>query len=146
MADALIDARWEPDGQVVVTRLSGTIDESDVDQWRDALDAVVMDIPDGTEIALLSDLWGYEPASIDVHRRVREVIPRRLAAMGFRTSLVDAVAGRLEIATAPRITCVKVAHVHHDHVKMSTYERAHGSAAERFFGDRPRAFDWLIFD
>jgi hypothetical protein len=77
---------------------------------------------------------------------MRDVIPTRLAAMGFRTSLADAVGAELAVAASPRITCSKVAHVHHDAAKMAAYEAAHATPRERFFTSAVFANEWLLFD
>ena len=51
-----------------------------------------------------------------------------------------------EIAASPRIVISKVAHVHHDEIKMATYEAQVGNENERFFSDPAHANAWLLFD
>ena len=135
-----------PEVRAVLSQLTGTVTIADVDAWIAGLDAELAKILDGTEIVLLSDLHGYEPADPDAHKRMRDVIPTRLAAMGFRTALVDAIGASIEVATAPRVMCSKVAHVHHDATKMAAYEAAHATPRERFFTSAAFANEWLLFD
>ncbi len=135
-----------PEVRAVLTQLSGVVTVVDVDQWIAGLDAALAMIPDGTEIVLLSDLHGFEPADLDAHKRMRDVIPTRLAAMGFRTALADAVGATIEVAAAPRVVCSKVAHVHHDATKMAAYEAAHATPLERFFTSAAFANEWILFD
>ena len=137
---------WMPEVRAVLTQLSGTVDVAEVERWIAGLDAELAKIPDGTEIVLLSDLHGYEPADLDAHKRMRDVIPTRLAAMGFRTTLADVVGATLEVARAPRVVCSKVAHVHHDAGKMAAYEAGHATPHERFFTSAAFANEWILFD
>ncbi|MBL9019836.1 MAG: hypothetical protein JNL83_36970 [Myxococcales bacterium] len=137
---------WMPEVRAVLSQLTGTVDVAGVERWIAALDAELAKIPAGTEIVLLSDLYGYEPADLEAHKRMRDVIPTRLAAMGFRTGLADAVGAAIEIAAAPRVVCSKVAHVHHDATKMAAYEAAHASPRERFFTSAAFANEWILFD
>ena len=135
-----------PEVRAVMTRLTGSVDVAEVERWIAGLDAVLAKIADGTEIVLLSDLHGYEPADLDAHKRMRDVLPLRLAAMGFRTALVDAVGAQLAVAAAPRVVCSKVAHGHHDAAKMAAYEAAHATPRERFFTSAAFVNEWILFD
>ena len=137
---------WEPEARLLTSRLTGTVTVDEVERWIAALDERLARIPDGTDIVLLSNLHGYEPADLDAHKRMRDVIPTRLAAMGWRTGLVDIVGGDLAVETEPRLTCSKVAHVHHDAAKMAAYQAQAGSPTERFFSALAPACEWLIFD
>lgn len=145
-AAAAIDVVWEPRVRLVASRLSGTVTVTDVERWIAALDVALARVPDGTDIALLSNLHGYEPAELSAHRRMRDVIPARLASMGVRTGLADVTGAELAVAAAPRITCSKVAHVHHDATKMAAFEARVGSRTERFFSEVAPACHWLIFE
>ena len=135
-----------PEVRAVLTQLTGSVAVDDVERWIEALDRELAKIPTGTEIVLLSDFHGYEPADLDAHKRVRDVIPVRLAAMGFRTALANAVGAEIDVASAPRVVCSKVAHVHHDAAKMAAYESAHATPRERFFTSAAFANEWLLFD
>ena len=142
----IVEAGYLPPVRALMARLSGTVDESDVARWIELLDRALAWVPDGTEIVVLSNLHGYEPASLDAHEAMRAVIPTRLAAHGFRTGLVDVVGESIELAPAPRIVISKVAHVHHDATKMASYQAQAGTDRERFFSDAAHANAWLLFD
>jgi hypothetical protein len=143
---AVIEVAWEPAARLVTSRLSGAVTVADIERWIAALDAALAQVPDGAEIALLSDLHGYEPAELAAHRRMRDVLPTRLASMGVRTGLADVVGAEIAAEAAPRITCRRVAHVHHDATKMAAYEAQVGSRTERFFSDVASARAWLGSD
>ncbi len=146
IGDAIVEAGYMPPVRAVMARLSGTVDENDVARWIELLDRAFAWVPDGTEIVVLSNLHGYEPASLDAHKAMREVIPLRLAVHGFRTGLVDVVGAELVVRQDARIVISKVAHVHHDATKMAAYEAQAGNERERFFSDPARANAWLLFD
>ena len=137
---------WMPEVRAVLTQLTGTVDLAEVERWITGLDTELSKIPDGTEIVLLSNLHGYEPADLEAHKRMRVIIPTRLAAMGFRTALADAVNATIVTASTPRVLCSKVAHVHHDATKMAAYEAAHATPRERFFTSAAFANEWILFD
>jgi hypothetical protein len=135
--------RWDAAGGVLVSRLSGTGCVADVERWKVGLAAVAA-IPDGGSFRPLSDLSGYEPAGLEAHKAMRTVIPLLLAEHGFRTGLVDIVgAEEPPITTTRGITCVAVAHVHHDTGKMALYQERVRSANESFFTDAIAAQGWL---
>lgn len=146
ISNAIVEAGYLPPVRGIMSRLSGTVDEADVARWIELLDRAFTWVPDGTEIVLLSNLHGYEPASVDTHKAMREVIPTRLAAHGFRTGLVDLVDEQVDVNPTPRIVISKVAHVHHDETKMATYQAKIGGDQERFFSDPAHANAWLLFD
>ncbi len=143
---AIVEAGYLPPVRAVMARLAGSVDESEVARWAELLDRAFAWIPDGTEVVVLSNLHGYEPASIDAHEAMRAVLPARLAAHGFRTSLIDVAGGSIDVRTNPRIVISKVAHVHHDATKMASYEATAGSERERYFHDPAYANAWLLFD
>ena len=142
----MIRSIWMPEVRAVLTQLGGRAGIAEVERWIAGLDAELAKIPTGTEIVLLSDLHGYEPADLDAHQRMRDVIPTRLATMGFRTALADAVGATIEVSASPRVVCSKVAHVHHDATKMTAYETVHATPRERFFTSAAFANEWLLFD
>lgn len=146
ISDAIVEVGYLPPVRAVMARLSGKVDENDVARWTELLDRALAWVPDGTEIVVLSNLHGYEPASLDAHKAMRVVVPARLAAHGFRSGLVDVAGGSIDVNPAPRIVISKVAHVHHDATKMAGYEAKVGREHERYFSDPAHANAWLLFD
>lgn len=102
-------------------------------------------LPDGTRFKLLLDLSGYEPASIDAHKAMRDVVPSLLIAHGLRPAFVDLFPEAPEPAlrTERGVVCVAFANVHHDETKMERYEELIATANQRFFTSRPAAEEWL---
>jgi hypothetical protein len=138
------DIRWNPADRVLISRLSGIVRMVDVERWKADLGVAVGAIRDGKTFGLLSDLSGYEPADLEAHKAMRTVIPLLLAEHGFRTGLVALVGAEEPAVTTTRgITCVAVAHVHHDAGKMALYEEQVGGATERFFTDSAAALVWV---
>ena len=136
--------RWDAADRVLILHLTGTVSVADVERWKAELEAAVKRIPEGTAFRLLSDLSGYEPADLEAHKAMRTVIPLLLAEHGFRTGLVDVVGAKEPVLTTTRgITCVGVAHVHHDAGKMALYQEHVGSATEHFFTDPVVALVWV---
>ncbi len=141
---AAIESTWDAARRLLATRLAGAVAPDDVTLWEQSLDRALARVPDGHRFRLLSDLHGYEPTSVDAHRRMRRVVPRALAQCGFRTALIDlAGGGDVEIVSTRGIRCVAVAHVHHDAFKMAYYDSTAGSRAERFFACRVDAEAWV---
>jgi hypothetical protein len=142
--NTMSDVRWDAADGVLISHLAGTINVADVERWKAELGAAVAVMPDGTSFGLLSDLSGYEPAGLEAHKAMRTVIPLLLAEHGFRTGLVDLVGAEDPAVTTRRgITCVAVAHVHHDAGKMALYDERIGRATERFFTDPVAALAWV---
>lgn len=138
------DVRWDAADGVLISRLSGAFSAADVERWKAELGAALAAISDGRSFRLLSDLSGYEPADLEAHKAMRTVVPLLLAEHGFRTGLVDMVEAEEPTVTTTRgVTCVAVAHVHHDAGKMTLYQERIGSAKEGFFTDPAVALAWV---
>ena len=137
----IAEATWNPEARAITSRLSGTVTAMGVAQWIAQLDAALAAVPPGTELVLLDDQVGYEPADGNVYEMVNAVLPEALARHGFRSVL----AGDLPLAEAPPSTFSKVAHVHHDAARMTAFEARLGTVRERFFSDAAPACAWLIF-
>lgn len=138
------DTVWDADRLLLSTRLHGVVTVAEVRQWQAGLTQVLARLPDGIAFKTLVNLSGYEPGDLDAHKAMRSIVPLTLAAHGFRTALLDLFDPvDLPVQATRGVTCVAVAHVHHDAGKMDEYERRLGRANERFFVDARRALDWL---
>ncbi len=138
------ESTWDPTRALLVTRLRGRVTSGDVARWRRSLDDALARIPDGARFRLISDQYGYEPASLDAHKAMRTVLPELLAAYGLRSALFD-IAGAPDVALhrTRGITCTAVAHVHHDAVKMADLDRLAARSDERFFASYAEAEPWI---
>lgn len=142
---AVCGATWDAGRRLLETRLTGAVDHADVRAWQDGLARELARVPDGASFKLLNDLRGFDPVTIDVHKAMREVVPRLLAAHGMRPAFVDLFDSPPEVTvtTTRGITCTAFANVHHDEDKMQSYERRIGRPDQRFFTDRAAAEAWL---
>jgi hypothetical protein len=140
-----VGSTWDAGRCVLETRLPGPVTLEDVSAWKDGLAHEVSCVPDGTRFKLLVDLRGFDPGSVEVHKAMREVVPRLLAAHGMRPAFIDLFDDRPEVAvtTTRGIECTAFANVHHDAAKMQNYESRIAKPNQRFFTSRSEAEAWL---
>jgi hypothetical protein len=139
------ESTWDAARRLLVTRLQGLVGVDDVRRWVDSLHAALGQIEDNSAFKLLVDLRGYDSATLDAHKQMRVVVPGVLARHGFRTALLDLFDPVDVPLTRTRgITCVVVAHVHHNADEMAEYDRRLGRANERFFTDLALAERWIV--
>jgi DNA-binding transcriptional ArsR family regulator len=137
---------WRAESRLLITELAGQVTLETVNAWQEELLETSERIPAGSTFTMLVDLRGYEMGEVErsVHRVMREVIPRLLAAFGFRPGYLDLFEPSQEIAvTRQQATCVAVAHVHHDADKMAGYNERLARSNERWFTDRAEAERWI---
>jgi hypothetical protein len=141
----LMDTRWDPDRAVLTTQLKGHVDVEDVLTWRVGLTEALQRLPDGTAFRLLLDIDGYEPASLEAHKKMRTVIPEVLLRHGLRPAFLDLFPEAEEPAvSADRgVVCIAFANVHHDGTKMARYDQEIATPTQRFFTSRAEAEAWL---
>ena len=140
-----ISSDWDPETQILTTRLTGNVTVEDVARWEASLQEALAAIEDGGSFKLLHNLTGYELQDMAAHKAMRLIIPRLLADHGMR----PAVAGlfpEIEVTVQKKrgITCRAYANVHHDVDKMGEYERTLSNAQQRFFTDPQLARTWLL--
>jgi hypothetical protein len=139
------ESTWDAARRLLVTRLQGHVGVEDVRRWVDSLHAALGQIEDNSVFKLLVDLRGYDSATLDAHKQMRVVVPGVLARHGFRTALLDLFDPVDVPLTRTRgITCVAVAHVHHNADEMAEYDRRLCRANERFFTDPVLAERWIV--
>jgi hypothetical protein len=130
---------------VIVTELHGTVDVDQVRRRADALHAEVDAVPDGSRVRLLLDLTGYEPASLDAHKAMRDVVPGVLVRHGLRPAFADLFPELPdpEVRVERGVVVEAFANVHHDPEKMARYDELIASPTQRFFTDRAEAERWI---
>lgn len=140
-----VESTWDESAGVLRTTLSGDASVSDVGEWERGLRQVLSALPPGTRFKLLHDLRGFRPSDLSAHRAMREVVPGVLAAHGMRPAVAELFhpPPAVTVSHTPEAVCVRFAHVHHDPVKMSDYERRVGRPDQRFFSDFEAAAAWL---
>jgi hypothetical protein len=143
-AEAIIEVRWDTVTGILLSHLSGLIGVEEVRRWQAMLAVELAGIPDVGRFKLLSNLQGYEPASLDAHKEFRNVIPETLMQYGFRPAFLDLFGVKdVEIRATRGVICAAVAHVHHDAEKMNGYRQDLGRPNEQFFTDVSQAEVWL---
>lgn len=135
---------YDPTCGTIYTALNGVVDHGDIAAWEAELYGAARSLPEGARFQVIEDLRGYEVAdqSLAVHKVMREVSPRFLAAHGFVVGFFQLYDETPPAAVEPR-TCTRVVHLHHDEHKMARYRELLGSAREGFFADVDAARDWL---
>lgn len=139
------DVAWEEERQALTTRTWGSLSVQEVASFVERLERVLAALASDSAFVWLSDASGYEAfADRAGHQQLREVLPRALAAHGFRSSLLNLSEGaELAITSRRGVICRAVAHVHDDAAKMAALQEHLGSAAEAYFSDVERAREWL---
>lgn len=140
-----VGSSYDPGSRVLVTRLSGTVTTSDVAGWIDGLREAVETVPTAGTFKLLFDLTGYQPADLEAHRAMRNVVPQLLAECGLRPAYLDLFDDQpeVDIAAEPRVRCTALANVHHDEDHMQGYQLRAGRPEQRFLSDRDEAVRWI---
>ena len=143
-AAAVAETGWDAEAATLATRLGGEVSLADVRRWKESLERELARIPDGARFRMIVDLTGYDVGDLEAHKEMRVVVPLTLAAYGHRTALLDLFDPvDLPIGTTRGITCVAVAHVHHDAEKMRQYDERIARDDERFFTDAASAEAWI---
>lgn len=136
---------WEPQTQLVTTKLAGDVHVDDVARWKASLQAALAQVEENGSFKLLTDLSGYELQDMAAHKAMRVIVPQLLAAYGLRAAMLDLFPEAEVTLTVTRgIVCRAYANVHHDTDKMAEYERTLGRANQRFFTNAEEARLWLL--
>lgn len=135
-----------PDKKLLVSRLSGEVKLHDIELWEQSLHLALGQIEDGGIFKILVNLWGFKAASLEAHKRYREIIPLTLANYGWKVGYVDLFeeSASMEITNIRGIQCVGAAHVHQDETKIDKYEALFGRVNEHFFTDPQHAEEWIL--
>jgi len=140
-----LNTHWYPDKHLVVTELHGIVTSDDVKRWSNSLENTLAVLADGQDFKLVVNMIGYQYENLTAHKDMRVVIPRLLSQHGFRSCLFDiAQASYQEIISIRGVTCIAIAHVHHDKQKMNLYEGRFRLQSERFFSDFDKAIEWIM--
>lgn len=144
----LTDTIWYPAKKLIVTQLSGDIDQADVVKWTSSLETSLDLLQDNQTFKILVDFNGFKAVDLNVHKKFRGVIPETLARYGWKTGYVHLFeeAENMNITTTRGITCIAAAHVHHDKSKIEKYDTMFGKINERFFTDSRQAQTWIEYE
>ena len=137
---------WYPERKLIVTHISGEVDEADIERWETSLLDALEHLEEGGTFKILVNLHGFKAVNLNAHKRFRAIIPLTLAQYGWKAGYVDLFEeeARTIVYTNNRgITCIGAAHCHHDATKMELYETGYSSRNEHFFTDPREAQNWI---
>ena len=140
------EINWYPEKRLLVTQISGDVDQYDVEQWKILFKHAFEQIEDNSTFKIFVNMHGFQAANIDAHKSFRGVVPLTLADYGWKVGYVNLFEEEAKTMTYKNtrgIKCVGVAHSHQDETKMSMYESRFGSDREHFFIDPAQARQWI---
>lgn len=142
--EKIIESRFIPGDQLLVTRLSGILNEEDIVAWKASLEAALATVPDNGSFKILVNLHGFQAENYEVHKKYRVIIPLLLAGYGYRIGYLDMFPEADVVLRNTRgIRCLAMANVHHDNTKMEDYSRRFSGPAEAYFTVPGDALDWI---
>jgi hypothetical protein len=139
-------SKWYPESKLVVTQISGDLDEAEIAAWEQGLNRIFDELADGESFKILIDMHGFQASDVVAHKRFRNIIPLKMAEFGWKVGYVDLFeeeAGKMVYANYRNIQCRAAAHCHHDSGKMEMYERRFSRYNEHFFASREDARNWI---
>lgn len=146
IATKLTETNWYPEKRLVVTRISGYLDNNDIEYWEKGFKAALEKIEDNSEFKILVDMFGFKATDLEAHKRFRGIIPLVLAEYGWKVgyvNLFEEEAKAMTFKNTRGITCVGAAHAHQDETKMNLYETRFSSTREHFFSNPLQAREWI---
>lgn len=140
-----IYTQWERQTNLITTRLSGAVTETDVSEWKESLDKTFADLPPGTKFKIFVNLHGLNPASVSAHKSYRDIIPLLLSRYNWRIGYLDLFeeAKELKLTSENESECLAAVHCHHDSYKINEYESRFGKDSEHFFDDPEKSESWI---
>jgi hypothetical protein len=139
-------SNWYPEKKLLVTHISGDIDQCDIENWKNSLQASLQKIEDNEKFKILVNLHGFKAVDIEAHKKFRDIVPLTLAQYGWKVGYVDMFeeeAKKINYSNTRGIKCVGAAHCHQDPTKMELYETKFSSEKEHFFLDPVQAQNWI---
>lgn len=136
---------WISEISLIITRLKGEVDETDVKEWNQSLQETFAKLPNHSKFKILIDLYGFQAKNLEVHKQYREIVPLTLARFGWKVGYVDMFERKkdLVLTTDRGIQCVAAVHVHQDETKINKYEELYSRENEHFWTDLEKAEEWI---
>lgn len=140
----LVNTTWA-DEKLIITQISGEVDQKDVEQWDQSLQHTLAQLEDNSTFKILVNLYGFKAGNIEAHKRFRTIISATLARFGWRVGYMDLFeeAMNLPITLTRGIRCTAAVHVHQDETKIALYEERFGHEREHFFTDPQVTKQWV---
>ncbi len=142
----IIVTRWYPEKQLLVTQMSGDMEEKDIERWENSLRNTLGLIENNSVFKVFVNTNGFNAINLDVQKKYRSVIPRTLAAYDWRVGYIELLedeAEKMIYGNTRGIKCGGAAHCHHDETKMTIYQDHFGTERERYFADPDLASQWI---
>lgn len=144
LMERVVFSHYFPEQKLLVTRLSGLLNSSDIKAWRDSLYRASESIPDHSTFKVLVDLHGFKAGNFEVHKEYRLIMPLFLAGFGYRIGYLDMFPeASLELKNMRGIRCVAMANVHQDESKMKDYQEKFSKPFEQYFTDSKAGIQWI---
>lgn len=138
------ETTWYPEEMLLMTHISGDVDERDVEKWKKTLEQALDRIEDNGRFKIFVNLHGFKAVNFDAHKKFRVIIPSTLADYAFRVGYLGLFPeAQVTLKNTRGIQCVAAVHVHQDDTKINNYDRQFGSDTERFFTDPDFAEKWI---
>lgn len=135
---------WQPEGKLLTTKLSGMVNETDIQNWQQTLESAIKQIPADSSFKMLVDIYGFKAENFDAHKKFRVVLPVTLARFGLRIGYLSLFPdAELQLDREDGKQCIVIAHTHHDEGKMELYEQQCSQPNDRYFKDPIAAADWI---
>ena len=135
---------WYPREKLVVTNISGEVNEQDISQWKTSLEEALGKVEDNGRFKIFVNLHGFKAINFDAHKKFRVIIPSTLANYGFRVGYLGLFPeAQIALKNTRGIQCVAAVHVHQDETKINNYDKHFGNSTERFFTDPNVAKSWI---
>ena len=141
-----IASNWDPNKNLLITQLSGEVDQSDIVYWEESLQDALSQIDDQSFFKIFINIHGFKAIDLDTHKRFRSIIPLTLAQYGWKVGYVDLFeeeARHITYTHTRGIRCMAAAHTHQDESKIARYEAEFSRDAEHFFTNPTEAREWI---
>jgi len=142
-----ICSKWNQENALFYTRISGLVGFAEVKKWETEMLKESQSIPKDTQFKFLVDERNYEFKDMEVHKFKRDVMPKFLAAFGFKLSVLSAEDKKVLDETVTindkNIQCIAVVMVHHDEEKMQAIDDEFGQNNEKYLSNIETAENWL---
>ena len=144
--EVIYKTEWHAELHMVETTLSGTVNEQDIEQWEQSLTQAFARIPDGTYFKIFINLHGFSAATLQAHKRYREIIPLLLANHDWKVGYVDLFeeSKLMKFRKIRNIGCIAAVHVHQDEEKIKKYEENFSRENEHYMTDPVKAKQWIL--
>ncbi|MCF0042038.1 hypothetical protein [Dyadobacter fanqingshengii] len=141
-----IRSDWFADELLIITQISGDIENADVIRWEQTLHAALDQVPDSGAFKIFINLYGFKAVDLEAHKQFRNIIPLNLASYGWKVGYVAMFpeeAEKMIIFKKRNVQCIAAAHCHQDVTKIEKYESLYSSDNEHFFTDAEAADAWI---